>query len=224
MLKLRTQSFCRYRVPGGVPSPWGEAFHRLLTERRFLPLAAEEERTYGWVSADNLLVTEFHVGRVMRGDYAAFALRVDRRRVNARLLRAQVDLEVGARLDALREGGEPARLGREERRALREDLRRDLLRQTSPTVDATTVLYHPKRRVLHVLSLARSVNELVRLHIRDTFGVDPILLTPWQRSVELLGARARDGDDLRPALEDLRRADFGRPLAVPAATARGGLR
>jgi len=218
MLSLRTQSFCRYRIHGEVPSPYGERFHERLKERRFLPLQGDEERAYGWVTADNLLVTEFHIGTVLHGEYAAFALRVDRRRVNARLLRAHLELDIQAQLKAAHDGGGRVRLGRDERREMREALRRDMLQRTSPSVDAYTVLLHPKKRLVHVLTLGRAANELVRLHFRDTFEADLQLLTPWQRSQELLEVAARDeGDDLRPALQDLRRTDFGRVTAPPRA-------
>ena len=211
MLSLRTQSICRYRIHGDIPSPFGEEFHRRLYKGRFLPLHAEEERSYGWVSADNLLVTDFTVDSVVRGEYAAFSLRVDQRRANARLLRAQIDLEVTARLKAARDSGGPAKLGREERKELREDLHRKLLRDTSPSVDAFTVLLHPRRKIVTVLSLAKRANELARLHFLDTFEATLVPLTPWQRSSELLEEQAKRGEaDLRPALEDLRRTDFRR--------------
>jgi hypothetical protein len=137
--------------------------------------------------------------------------------VNARLLRARLDLEVQARLKAARDGGGRARLGRDERRELREGLRSELLKSTSPSVDAYTVLLQPKKKLLHVLSLGRTANELVRQHFCDTFEADIQPLTPWHRSLELLEADARDGVDLRPALQDLRRTDFGR-VTVASAT------
>ena len=217
MLNLRTQSFCRYRIQGELPSPWGEDFHRLLNERRFLPLMSDQERAYGWVTADNLLVTDFHAGTVMRGEWAAFGLRIDTKRVNARLLRAQIDLEVKGRLKAMSDAGDKPRIGRDERRELREDMRKELLRQTSPSVDLVTVLLHPKHRVLHVLTLSQRSNDLVRLHFADTFEADLLPLTPWSRSLEILDAEAQSGNDLRAGLQDLRRTDFGR--AVPAAEA-----
>ena len=210
----RSRSIRRYRIRGSLPSPQGEEFAQRLTARRFLPLLVGQERTYGWVTAQNLLVTEFDPGRLACGEYAAFALRVDRRRVNPRLLRAQVDLEVEARLQAAADAGGARRLGRDERRQLREDLRSELLRQTSPSVDAHTILLHPKRRLLCVLNLARTANELVRLHFRDTFDADLIALTPWQRSLELLDEEARRGNDLRSRFENLRGAEFARaPIA-----------
>lgn len=190
MLTLRTQSFRRYRLRGGLPSPFTDGFHERLAARRFQPLTANEERTYGWVTADNLLRTDFGIETVVRGEYAGFALRLDRRRVSPRLLRAHLDLEVHARLEAAREAGGPARLSREERKDLREELRQELLRRANPAVDAWTVLVHPKRRLALVLTLSRVANELVQLHMRDTFDVEMDALTPWRRAEELLEAPA----------------------------------
>jgi hypothetical protein len=221
MFNLRTRSFCRYRIHGSLPSPHGAAFAECLHARRFLPLLAGQERTFGWVTADNLLVTDFDPERVARGSYAAFALRVDRRRVNPRLLRAQLELEVGARLQAARDGGGPARLGRDERRQLREELHEEMLRVTNPSVDVHPVLVHAKDRVACVLSLSRTANELVQAHFRDTFDAQLVALNPWRRSVELLEDPQRGDRDLRSRLEDLRRSDFA---AAPALTTREVIR
>jgi hypothetical protein len=206
MLSLRTISARRYRVHGRLPSPHGADFLRRLGDRRFLPLTAREERTYGWVTADNLLVTEFHVDNVVRGEYAVLGVRIDKRRVNARLLRAQLELEVLARKKAASDAGRPFRLPREERAQLRADLHGELLRETPPTVEAHTVVLHTKRRALWVLHLARGANEIVVRLVRDTFGVELAPLTPWRRGEEILA-----GSPAADTLDDLRRTEFGAP-------------
>ena len=136
MLRLRSQSVRRYRVVGDLPSPYDAAFAERLRERRFRPLAPHEERSHGWVAAHNLLVTRFDVDTLVRGEHVAFALRIDQRRVPPRLLKAHLELELGARVDAsaaaVPEGGRPARVGREERRALREEIHKRLLLETPP--------------------------------------------------------------------------------------------
>jgi hypothetical protein len=200
MLRLRTQSFRRYRLADKLPSPHSEEFFRLLRDRRFLPLSPSEERTYGWVTADNLLVTDFNVDSVIRGNWAAVGLRIDKRTVNKKLLRARIDLDTEARRKASLDAGHSGRLSRDERRELKEQIQQELIKQTPPNVDVVTVLIHPKRRVLHVLSLSKAVNELVRLHLVDTFGVPMSPLTPWRRSAELLADSrlAQELDDLHP--------------------------
>src|SRR5688572_12930525 len=104
MLTLRTCSLRRYRIEGTLPAPASPEFAERLTDRRFLPLSAREERTYGWVTADNLLLTTFDADTLLRGEHVALGLRIDRRRVNARLLRAQLDLETRARAKAASDG------------------------------------------------------------------------------------------------------------------------
>src|SRR5688572_8351038 len=148
MLSLRTCSIRRYRVEGSLPAPASEEFATRLTDRRFRPLSAREEKTYGWVTADNLLLTTFDADTLLRGEHAVLALRIDRRRVNARLLRAQLDLETRARTKAAEDGAGPRRLSRDERVELRRHLQQELLRQTSPGVEVHTVLYDPRRRLV----------------------------------------------------------------------------
>lgn len=208
MLHLRTFSGCRYRVAGRLPSPHADEFHQPLTDRRFLPLTANEERTHGWVSADNLLLTQFDVDTVVRGDHAVFALRIDKRRVNARILRAQLDLEIRGRLKAAQDAGKTWRPSRDERQQMRTELREALLRETNPTVQICTVVLHTKRRVLYALSLGKTVNELLVRHFADTFGVQLVPLTPWNRGGEILA-----GTDAAASLSGLERSTFaGTPL------------
>lgn len=223
MLTLRSTSARRYRIEGRLPSPYADEFFQRLRDRRFLPLAAREERTYGWVGADNLLLTEFDVDTVIRGEHAVLGLRIDRRRVNPRLLRARLDLEIQARRKAAADAGQPLRLSRDERQQLKVDLHQELLRDTNPSVEAHTVVLHTKRRVLLSLSLTRRVHEVLTVLFRDTFGAELVPLTPWRRGGEIL-AGSSEGDTSRvAALDGLARTDFGvapaSPLAAPRITA-----
>ncbi len=148
---------------------------------------------------------------IMRGNWAALALRIDRRRVNRALLRAHIELELDARRKAALDAGRSARIGRDERRDLREDMHNELLKKTSPTVDSYPLLVHTKRRVAHVLALGKGVNDLMRVHFLDTFGIELLPLTPWRLSAELLA-----GSPLEDSLEDLHRTDFARGTSAPA--------
>jgi len=195
MLSLRTVSARRYRIEGRLPPLGGEELYRRLADRRFLPLAADEERTYGWVSADNLLVTRFDEETVLRGARAVLGVRVDRRRVSPRLLRARLDLD----LEARRKGAGGGRLSRDERQQIRADLVAELRRETNPTVEVHVVVLDPARKLILALTLARGANETILRLVRDTFGVDLRPLTPWRRATEVLAGS--------PALERLDRLD-----------------
>jgi hypothetical protein len=215
MLSLRTCSVRRYRVEGTVPAPASDDFAARLTDRRFRPLSAREERTYGWVTADNLLLTTFDADTMLRGEQVVLAVRIDRRRPNARLLRAQLDLETRARSKAADDGAGPRRLSREERAELKQHLQQELLRQTSPSVEVHTVVYDPRRRLVSMLSLARSANEALCALWQDTFGAALVGLTPWKRAVELL-PRAE-------ALDALERTEFWETPSSPSPAGGGEL-
>jgi len=212
MLTIRTCSLRRYRIQGTLPAPASEELNRRLTDRRFLPLAAREERTYGWVTADNLLLTRFDADTLLRGEQIVLGLRIDRRRVNPRLLRAQLDLETRARALASEDGAGPKRMSKDERQELRQHLAQELLKQTSPTVDAYTVIIDPARKQVNLLTLSRRAHETLSALFLDTFEASLAPLTPWRRAQELL--------DRPQALDALERTVFWEPESWPTAAVR----
>jgi hypothetical protein len=233
---LRSLSARRYRIEGAFPSVESADFARRLTERRFEPLSPHEERTFGWVTADNCLDARFETGSTVRGPCAVFALRVDKRRVNSRLLRAMMDLEFrGRKKDAERaaegQGGGPGggpdgggggakrpggRLSRDERAEVRKALTEELLRNTNPTMEVHPVLVYPRDGIVLFGALSKPANELFRAAFSDTFDVSLSALTPFHRALELL-----EGKGGGEALAAVRRTDFSRApdAAVPAAIA-----
>jgi hypothetical protein len=209
-LVLRTLSARRFRVQGDLPSIHDAEFARRLMERRFQPLQPHEERSVGWVTADNCLDARFEVSSTVRGPCSVFALRVDRRRVNSRLLRAMLDLELrGRRREAQAqapEGAPPraARVSRDERQEIRRALTEELLRNTSPTMEVHPVVLWPRERTAWFGSLSKTANEAFRALFCDTFDATLDALTPYHRALELL-----EGRGAAAALADLRRTEFG---------------
>jgi hypothetical protein len=202
---LRSLSARRYRVEGDVPPVDSPAFAKRLAERRFRAPTAREERAFGWVSADNLLEASFEPGTTSRGPCAAFALRIDRRRADARLVRATLDLEERA---VRPEGG---RRRRDERLERRRAIAERLLEEASPTIEVHPVLLFPRTKTVLFLSLSRPANEIFRTHFADTFDATLSTLTPFHRAVELLADRGAS-----EALAPLRRAEFARTGVRPA--------
>jgi hypothetical protein len=206
---LRSLSARRYRVEGSLPTVHDADFARRLTDRKFQPLAPLEERAFGWVSADNCLDARFTAGSVAPGPCAVFALRVDRRRVNSRLLRAMLDLELRGRkkdAEATAEGAPAPRRGtrvsRDEKTELRRALTEELLRNTTPTMEVHPVVLYPRDGVVLFGALSKPANEVFRTLFADTFDVSLSALTPFHRALELLEGRGGE------ALAALRRTSF----------------
>ncbi len=214
MLRLRSQSLRRFRVVGSLPSPLGPDFAERLHARRFRPLGPNEERTHGWVTADNLLMTRFDADTLLHGDMVAFALRIDQRRVPPRLLKAHLDLELGARAKARGDANKPGRISREERRALRTEIAARLLAETPANVQAHGLLLDTRRGVLYVQSLSRKTLELAQLLFGDTFEVSLEALTPWRRAQEIVA-----GTDAMRVLDDVRRTELGVSIGSPETAA-----
>ena len=207
-----------------MPSVHDADFTRRLLERRFEPLSAHEERAFGWVTADNCLDARFETGSTAHGPCGVFSLRIDKRRVNSRLLRAMMDLELRGRrkdADAAAEGATGAkkasgRLSRDDRSELRKALTEELLRNTSPTMEVHPVLLYPRERMVLFGALSKPANETFRTLFCDTFDVSLSTLTPYHRGLELL--QGKGGGE---ALSAVRRSEFGGPgltaSEVPAA-------
>jgi recombination associated protein RdgC len=204
---LRSLTARRYRAEADLPPVNGEGFRKRLAERAFRPLSAHEERSVGWVTADNCLDADFARAALVRGSCAAFALRIDRRRVPTRLLRARVDLEMRARRAAARDAGGEAQKSarREERNEVRRVAAEALLAETSPTTEVHPVLWWPRERSVWFLSLSKRANEAFRELFAQTFDASVSSLTPYHRAVELLQGRGAS-----EALAEVRRTEFGR--------------
>src|SRR5262245_7875597 len=147
---LRSLTARRYRIEGDVPPVHSDPFRKRLADRAFRPPSEAEEKSIGWVTADNCLDADLDSAVLVRGPCAASALRIDRRGVARRSVRARVDLAWRARRKADRdaEGGPPGaagkgrgrRGGREERAELRRQVTEELLRQTPPSTEVHPVL------------------------------------------------------------------------------------
>ena len=226
-LSLRSLSARRYRIEGDLPSVSDAEFSKKLAERAFRPLSEHEERTHGWTSADNCLDVRFDAASLARGPCAVFSLRIDKRRVSSRLLKARVDLEMrGRRKDAERDregaallvradekpGRPKSRLSRDERSEVRRQIAEELLRTTTPSMEVHPVLVYPRDRVVLFGALSRPANEVFRALFCDTFDVTLSASTPYHRALELLAAQG--GGE---ALSGLRRTEFH---AVPGSIAR----
>jgi hypothetical protein len=226
---LRSLSARRYRIEGDFPSIGDDAFAQRLVDKAFQPLTAHEERAFGWVTADNCLDARFQAGSVARGPCAIFSMRVDKRRVNGRLLRAMIDLEMrGRKKDVERDaegaatgpqkgdGKKPARprISRDEKQEIRRQITEELLRSTPPTMEVHPVLVYPREKIVLFGSLSKPSNEVFRTLFTDTFEVTLASLTPYHRALELLADRG--GSE---ALGGLRRTDFGRAVLHADSTA-----
>lgn len=157
-----------------------------LAKRRFLPLtdAVEEEERAGWITCEHLLDTRFDLEVCVREPYIVFALRVDRRRVPAALLRAHLCIEENAHKVATGKRMTPT-----ERRDARDAIKLRMIPQVLPTPQSYPVIWSPERRRVYFGSTGAHPNDLFRAHFEDTFGLELTALSPLGAAEALAAGR-----------------------------------
>jgi recombination associated protein RdgC len=165
----------RFRVAGALPDGWKESFREKLDEFAFRepPTGMGKEEVEGWVQVHNLLDTEFgDVNRWLYNDVMLFALRVDKKRLPAKLFKATLDKKCAAwcaERDVLRA---PAAI----RQELKDELEELWLARTLPTVAVTEAAWHMSKGWFLIHSLSETVAERYRKRFFRTFGLK---LVPW---------------------------------------------
>lgn len=165
----------RFRVAGDLPEGWKETFRDRLEEFAFRepPTGMGKEEVEGWVQVHNLLDVEFgDMNRWLYNDVILFALRVDKKRLPAKLFKATLDKKVQAwckERDVLRA---PAAI----RQELKEELEENWLARTLPTVGVTEAAWHLTKGWLLLHSLSETMAERYRKRFFRTFGLK---LVPW---------------------------------------------
>ncbi len=84
----------RFRVVGDLSDGWRDKYRSRLNEFAFQepPNSPGREEREGWVQVHNLLDTSFDdYNRWLYGDWAVFALRIDKRRLPAKLFKATLE-------------------------------------------------------------------------------------------------------------------------------------
>jgi len=197
--------FRRYRVINAPSSLDRDALLESLGEKAFKkpPSAATGGETIGWVSIHNLCVTDFPYDECWFNQYLIFSLRMDNKRLPAKLLKAMLDLRVR---DWLIETGRekiPAAVKRE----LKEQLELELFPRQLPAVASHDICWDTSTGIVRFFNTSERVNEIFRVLFFRTFGFE----TRPVGSVELVSAHQK-ANRWMPILDRIGHSDY-RPEA-----------
>lgn len=173
-LKKGAVTFSRYELTGGT----GESGEGFLLERLRRYAFDEvwrtaDERLIGWTDFDTPLDRDF--ASCDHGKYLLFSLRIDQKRVPPSLLRLRIMEEERRKLA---ESGQK-RLYREQREAIREAVRLELLAKCLPTPSSFEVCWSVSdKRVLFCSLSDKVVGEFQEL-FRESFGLSIAPCLPW---------------------------------------------
>jgi DNA recombination-dependent growth factor C len=174
----------RFRVVGARPDGWRDAFRDRLEEHAFRdpPQGIGKEEVEGWVQIHNLLDTSFtDFNRWLYQDVALFALRVDKKRLPAKLFRATLDKRCAAWAAEREVDRCPASV----RTELKDQLEAEWLKRTLPSVSVTEVAWSLEREEVLLHSLSEGVADRFRKRFYRTFGLKTVPVSP----LDWLGTR-----------------------------------
>ncbi len=173
-------SFCRFRTAGTLPQPvdpfLGEGFRKHAFQGLFL---AEEDRRSGWTGMEPSPEGGAEDRPYNLGDWLLFRLRIDRKVVPPSLFQLRVR-EAEKRARAERQN---RKLYREEKEALREAARRDLLGQVPAVPSWHDLAWIVSRQQVWFSCLTEKIHEDLVALFRESFGLTLIPLVPWDPQV-----------------------------------------
>lgn len=89
----QSTSFCRYKLVDQPDQDFWEKFPEILWEYRFREIDnTNEERSLGGVNIDDMLDTEWAQSPPYKGEFAAFALRLDTSRIQPAVFKKHFQL------------------------------------------------------------------------------------------------------------------------------------
>lgn len=175
-IRKGTVTFSRYRLIGKLPDHFPGFFNERIRMNAFRNVwRTADEKAAGWTGLDDPLDTDFPYASYALGQYLLFCLRVDRKSVAPSLLRLRV---MEAERGKLAETGQK-KLYREQREAIREAVRLDLLGRSLPVPSFFEVCWSVPDHRLIFCSLSDKVFEELQELFRDSFQLTLFPDLPW---------------------------------------------
>lgn len=159
-------------------SLWGEIDERLRRHACRDIDASSEERSFGWVSFDNLLDPDFALCPPEKGSYLAFTLRLDTRRIPPAVLKKHLALALNKALAELAEQGKKF-LTKEQKNEIREQVVLRLRARTLPIPACFDVIWDTDKQLVYLASTHAKIKELFEEHFTHSFGLHLEPLTPY---------------------------------------------
>ncbi len=179
-LRKGTVSFSRYRLIGALPDRFPDFFNERIRKYAFQSLwRTAEEKAAGWTGLEDPLDTDFSYASYAQGRYLLFSLRIDRKSVAPSLLKLRV---TEAERSKLKETGQK-KLYREQRDAIKEAVRLELLGRTLPIPSFFEICWSVPENTLIFCSLSDKVFDDLQAIFRDSFQLTPAPYLPWDQQL-----------------------------------------
>ncbi len=180
-------SFTRYRPSSEVPASLWEQIPELLRQYAFQEIErSNSERGFGWVCFEDFLDTEWRTAPPSKGEFLAFALRLDTRRIPPAVFKKHYQIALADLQETMRQKGQKY-VTRNQKQELREQVKLRLLSQTLPIPAVFDVVWSTASKRIYFGSVQAKVRVLFEELFAETFGLQLEPLTPFALGQDLLG-------------------------------------
>lgn len=165
----------RFRVVGDLPADFRDLFRDQLKQYAFRepPQGMGKEEVEGWVLSHNLLDSDFdNFNRWLFNEYVLLQLRVDKKRLPAKLFAATLD----KRCSEYAAEHNLEKVAATKRKEIREALELEWLKRTLPSVAVTESVWHIDHKWLLLHGMSEGIADRFRKRFFQTFGLK---LVPW---------------------------------------------
>ena len=182
-------SFTRYRIVEDVSQGlWLEVQDRLAQDCFQEIDDTADENSYGWVSIEDMLDTAWAAGTPFKGEYVAFALRLDTRRIPAAVFKKYYQIGLQEAMAKAKEQGKKF-VGREAKRELKENVKLWLLRQTLPVPAVFDVVWNMRTNRILLGSTQNTARTLFEDLFTKSFELHLEPLTPYYLAQNIGGEK-----------------------------------
>lgn len=192
----------RYRiVEEDIPSSlWVEIDERLRGHAFRDIDASAEERSFGWVSFENMLDADFVSAPPEKGQYLAFVLRLDTRRIPPAVVKKHLTIAMNEARQGMQEQGKKF-MTKEQKLEIRDQVVLRLRARTLPIPACFDVLWDTMTNNVYLASVQPKLLELFEELFTHTFGLHLEPLTPYFLARQYLEDTQWSAlDDLQPTI------------------------
>lgn len=169
-------SITRYKVQGEISESVIETIAKALNKHSIKDIDNEDtEKISGWTSFENPYRPDFEHFSFKIGAYLVFSLRIDQKKVPAKIIKKHFSLEMSKKLA---ESGREY-LAKNEKKDLKEHVTSILTARMPATPNIYDIIWHYEEGLLWFFSTLKSANEELETLFATTFKLNLIHLFPY---------------------------------------------
>lgn len=186
-------SLTRYNVQGQIQQPVMETVLAGLTKNTITEIDRDpEDIAVGWTSLQTPFQPDFSGNRFVVGTVFAFSMRIDQKRIPAKLMQKQLALEQARLLkDTNRQF-----LSSSEKKMLKEQVQHQLLVRLPALPNIYDLVWHPEQGWLWFFSTLKSANEHLETLFARSFGLTLVRMFAYSLADMAIGLKPEEKDVL----------------------------